>query len=680
MYANPDEDFEIQGKTWPCQLTPTMSCLCALTVRSHRDVIRASICHSLMVPENFHDVSKPERLQMLWANTRLTFKIPNHGLRNGTEVFHDPDLNQALISFPGGERIEMERRGISLNVVLNLPPGHARSASAGGVCGNMAKNFTHHQLTNPDGSQTTCQKYTGQKDCLNTNFNSAWKQPKGKSLFTNPPAYAKPYTPKSLCACSDDASKATKAINCGADGNQKPKMKDCVGGCKDITNGLPPGLFGGTWKRAVPGLFGGTPGQISVDFDVNEFVDKSPNSSQSAPQATAEERHNATHLCTDVLGKSVLLDHCGPETRRIMDSIMEDCVTDVLTSGDHEFAKTALAALNNLCRDKIRRNPKNYKPNKDGVLEILPEVSTEICSQTCIEHGHCEKGKCVCDPGYRGIHCSKPEFLPTGPVFLWPGSGASPHSTTGMINIDHTDTRLSATCDVAMHSCNPVRLVLADRVHSAKCSVRIEGKDVSVTKSAKIGFSQEVDCTIPEFYVGKTLQGSPSINITLTVTIDGGRSQHTIYYFVYDSRCLTFAPNGQKTIAPDVCVIDSTCFPDGARNAHVVDRACVVTESQTQWRESINVPLRPEDVTLNLEAPFTRSRLACHVGQSTVDQHVLWYLNGIQIRDVTLQPGQSKAEFDMTSVKSDRAVIIQCKSPDPYTPHILRVSKEFTYA
>jgi len=83
---------------------------------------------------------------------------------------------------------------------------------------------------------------------------------------------------------------------------------------------------------------------------------------------------------------------------------------------------------------------------------------------------------------------------------------------------------------------------------------------------------------------------------------------------------------------------------------------------------------------LVLDDPDLDSMLNCHVGDSDVQQHVMWYLNQLQFKHDILDPGETVSQLNLYSLPPhDGELTIQCRSADPYNPDNIRTSKEIAY-
>ena len=57
------------------------------------------------------------------------------------------------------------------------------------------------------------------------------------------------------------------------------------------------------------------------------------------------------------------------------------------------------------CQVTLSKDPANYVTDAHGKSVLKPEISDDVCSVFCHQHGHCVRGKCICDAGYAGDNC-----------------------------------------------------------------------------------------------------------------------------------------------------------------------------------------------------------------------------------------------------------------------------------
>merc|ERR1711963_144963 len=656
--------LEIHGRTWPCSSRSRATCLCALIIKYRNDYIRASICHGLNVSPSYYRSSPRIRMQMLWGaahHSHMSLKVNSGGLSDEVKVMHDHHRNQAVITFASGEVVEVSKAGISMTARVTVPPVSSHASIVGGLCGVPWPGSSVFANSVPNALHDSTCRWGRRRRCRDILYNLGWwLADKTLSLFHQQPISEHKPNKTDLCGCYDDITRATQAINCGKDGNQQPDAKSLTcRSCVDVSSQLPTDLFAALGKRDA-GDAGG------ADFDVFEYLKEVPGAKRGEAQTANRSDElvtSAKELCNVTLSQCVLLPHCGNNTEAVLEDVMEECVGDVLESDDPEFARTALMTLDLLCKEEIRRDPSNYRETKDGNLEIIPELSTELCDQVCYEHGQCVKGKCLCNQGYQGTQCDK--LADHVSLYSPISTGVVQHSTDSVI------------CDIAKEGCKSIRFTYDQKVTSARCEIHTVAKINSYKAQSKIASDREFLCYIPSVFVGRERQGSPHENLTISVWVNSqASSQHTVNYFIYDSSCTTFDVTGTLRISRDVCIIDNSCYPSGAKNAASDDEGCVPDVSTRKWSPLITSPVLPEDAELTLTIPDLR-QVVCHVTSSTNEQEVSWYLNNVLYTQLTLAPGQTEAVLDINEVKKDRPVKLQCRSTD--SNNVIRVSQEGTF-
>ena len=70
-----------------------------------------------------------------------------------------------------------------------------------------------------------------------------------------------------------------------------------------------------------------------------------------------------------------------------------------------DMVESAMASFLTECQVTLSKDPANYVTDAHGKSVLKPEISDDVCSVFCHRHGHCVRGKCICDAGYAGDNC-----------------------------------------------------------------------------------------------------------------------------------------------------------------------------------------------------------------------------------------------------------------------------------
>ena len=70
------------------------------------------------------------------------------------------------------------------------------------------------------------------------------------------------------------------------------------------------------------------------------------------------------------------------------------------------MAKSSLSSLMDECKDKMLRDPKNYKKDKKGKVVPNTKIVGSFCPNQCSGRGRCVKNKCKCRGKWTSADCS----------------------------------------------------------------------------------------------------------------------------------------------------------------------------------------------------------------------------------------------------------------------------------
>ena len=72
---------------------------------------------------------------------------------------------------------------------------------------------------------------------------------------------------------------------------------------------------------------------------------------------------------------------------------------------NYDMVESAVAGFTAQCHFQLIQDPSNWEKDHNGNLLDLKAEIAEVCSVTCLRHGRCVRGQCVCDASYTGSEC-----------------------------------------------------------------------------------------------------------------------------------------------------------------------------------------------------------------------------------------------------------------------------------
>ncbi|RUS78783.1 hypothetical protein EGW08_013467, partial [Elysia chlorotica] len=271
--------------------------------------------------------------------------------------------------------------------------------------------------------------------------------------------------------------------------------------------------------------------------------------------------------CSQAVHQSVMIGLCK-DMDALLETTIDECVDDFLVTGDDMIVETSVHTFNMLCQTELEKNPQNYVVGADGIKELNDNVTAKAtCTQTCSNHGVCQNGACVCDPGWMGNHCA---INMNGTNVN--GTTAAPMitTTTALVGINASLTMNATTpptpkdqmCDVSVKNCSSLDLPAPTGTSpgdAVNCRFDIPQQKRVVTTGV-ITKSGMCECPVPNLYVGRNIGAA---YVEMSVTCESGNGLGPVQQLVlYDSRCV----DSNLTQAARVCIIESLCYGDGFMN------------------------------------------------------------------------------------------------------------------
>ncbi|KAK7467890.1 hypothetical protein BaRGS_00036865, partial [Batillaria attramentaria] len=372
-YESPSRHFEVQVRTWPCN-GGRVTCICGVAIREKDDLIRIHGCDKSYYSTG---IGSPE----------LEVVRP---LREGTNLMRSTDGHEISVYFPSGSDVTVKgfsAYGGHMNVYITIPS--MDKGKGQGLCGTY-DGITTNDFTHKDGTQ---ERPCARQYCTPESFTESWKNSRSDSLFRMvPPAVNEAYVPK-YCACDD----ANKQINCTLHGDiPKPPCSYCVR--------LPGVWITNRQHRSADGdLYVDVDDDKVPPFDPDDYANFQP-AKGGWPTPSGITEAQAEARCRQAIQGSQLWSHCHGQTESTNNNI-DSCKEDIMYGDSFDSVGSIADAFTKDCQTELAKDPTNYVNSTDGGLVLKPVLSTDVCSQVCLAHGRCERGRCVCNAGYTGDSC-----------------------------------------------------------------------------------------------------------------------------------------------------------------------------------------------------------------------------------------------------------------------------------
>ncbi|CAG5115783.1 unnamed protein product, partial [Candidula unifasciata] len=461
-----------------------------------------------------------------------------------------------VIYLPSGSEVKIEAGGT--NVYISIPAfdkGQGR-----GICGTN-DGVEDNDFTHPDGTvEPACTQR-----CIPDAFFESWRVTGNNSLFEVVP----------------DPVNDTESTN-GSFGRY------CS--CLDNTNGT--ATVSCSAREHVQ----------TANTAVRHFR-KLVNPNKQWPNDQGITEAQARDMCTKAIQKSPLYSQCQ-NFQRLIDSVISDCLADILHGGTTAFLDDVTASFTSQCQLTLAQNPDSYVTNTDGQQVIKPGV-IDICPVECLKHGQCaDKGQCICQNGWEGETCLIESGK--GPQLIAVKSGE--------------------LCDISQMKCDIINIDVTNIIFGNPLTCRIQAIDV-----------------IPS-----------TQRYNISATKDGLIFGNDVSLRVFDGTCLDCDRSGCK-VKITACHINNICYKDGDIDKFSENRTCDVTKSNSQW-----TIIRSEQGELTTSPVLTGPIL--HANKSFVFQCEVIYSNTDDSQEIevawTFNGQQNPASPPLVIKGSNRTIVL----------------------
>ncbi|KAK7485460.1 hypothetical protein BaRGS_00023270 [Batillaria attramentaria] len=623
-YHSPSRHFEVQIRTWPCN-GGRVTCICGVAIREKNDLIRIHGCDRAYYSRS---IGSPD------------IEVPRP-LREGTTVMQSTDGHEISVSLPSGSEVTVKafsNYGGHFNVHLVIPS--VDKGKGQGLCGTFDGDRTN-DFTHRDGTvDSQCSSY-----CTPQAFTESWKNGHSTSLFRMvPPAVDEEYTTK-YCQCQN----GTLQINCTARGhiNNPAPCPTCIA--------RPFPEWNGTWEWTTNGrrslddegaVYADTD-EIATTFDPDDYTAFVP-ATPSWPTPSGITEWQAEARCRQALQGSQLWSHCHGQTEHTGNTI-DNCKEDILFGDSYDSLESLVDSFTSDCQAELAKDPDNYVTNAEGETVMKPEISTDVCSTTCLQHGRCQRGLCLCSAGYTGDTCQ-----------LVAGQGPQLLRIRGR----------SEFCDVNVKPCRRV-FIDADNIEMTEtmaCKVQeilpngTISSEVSI-EEAMFMSGTKLMCYLPD---SRVKSDRSVAKFRISATLDGSVYGNELNLTVYDSICLNCSKAGCVKL-PDTCMINDLCYADGDLNPGNEGQICETATNTSIWTN-----IYPEMAAPVLTGPSHDGAFVCAVSTSergpTARYKVSWSVDGHPYprqRELNLPVGVYQAVYNLEDLPP--AGMFQCKISSHYT-------------
>eukprot|EP00045_Choanoeca_perplexa_P016906 m.235077 g.235077 ORF g.235077 m.235077 type:complete len:1764 (+) comp17396_c0_seq1:73-5364(+) len=302
---------------------------------------------------------------------------------------------------------------------------------------------------------------------------------------------------------------------------------------------------------------------LGGDDDTPLIINMTDGESGTLPPAVMS-RPNATTICNRVVRDSATARACVAAMPNFnLVPYMEDCIADLMLTGNLETAEDAFLAMEGDCRVAGSTDTSTWETDENGnPIAPDPNLGEALCPNACNSNGNCSTtGTCSCFDGYSGFDCAV-------------NKAALPNVTALSRSI--CDTQNASRCP------RKIQVSGGNYWRSANLSCRFTAVADSndVMDTAAIFLSDgTLACDVP----AKSHRGSPPLEYVVSVTTDGvGYSTQRVIFKYYDGICQTCT---ETTCGPNArsCTIAGTCFRDLQFNPDNACQVCQVAETASNW-------------------------------------------------------------------------------------------------
>ncbi|XP_048366352.1 von Willebrand factor D and EGF domain-containing protein isoform X1 [Sphaerodactylus townsendi] len=302
-----------------------------------------------------------------------------------------------------------------------------------------------------------------------------------------------------------------------------------------------------------------------------------PLSSWPTPSGLTES--DALGLCQEMVANSSLGRACQTLLGYYIENVVSMCVKDLQLKDDLNWAKAALALLENECEKRVWEEM-NYSPKEnEGFIEDL--LLALKCPNLCSNKGYCVEWGCACFEGFTSYDCSMlSDQVPE------------------IIELDN-----EGLCDIRQYDCTTVRAFGHGFRESPglRCEInKLQYSDnewvlgVSEFISGVFHNTRTVDCHLSAegqyFDTMDQVDDKPVARWQIKISNDGLTYSNPKIVTLFDGTCQLCSSqlDGLCILKEKTCTIDGVCYGEGDTNPLSPCLLCRPEMSKLTWSISEN--------------------------------------------------------------------------------------------
>ncbi|CAH1259112.1 VWDE [Branchiostoma lanceolatum] len=551
------DDVDVQTRMKMCH-AGNVACNCGVSVRSGNEVFILNKCSGSR--NTFHWYTGG----VIRRGLPLAMRVDHHHGAVGDDTrFYIADGGQKyFVYFPTGSWMKIDVRGYYMNVYIY--PSTDDFDKTVGLCGTFDGDKENDGL---HFGTTATDTIRDGAVISHTAFVNSWKLPEGQTLVEGvlPPAPL-PLDERLYCTCKDDPAlgqtvvcDSTLAYNCRW---EDEKRRAGVRPVPDQQNAR---------KRRSTSYNDEVYDDDMFAFDYDDSLPTVPPPSWPAPNGMTEAE--ATAYCHEALLNSPAGAVCSSAMKGSADieGAVEGCVADIQATGDTSWADVAVTTMEESCSDILYKNTSFWTNNKNetnngttnGTL-AAPSFffDTVSCPSNCSQRGVCDKGKCVCERGFKGPSCSIETDKPPDAFFI-PKDGL---------------------CDINTRPCERTPVIGQNFLESENLTCSLQSATVdengvhvidgNITVEAEFENFARVVCPLPRSRVRRSAAAGHRTTAEATlvsISNDGVCFSPPVLLITYD--------------ANNSCEIDGTCYASGDTQIGNWCKQCVPAFNVSAWSD-----------------------------------------------------------------------------------------------
>uniref|UniRef100_A0A8W8J2H6 von Willebrand factor D and EGF domain-containing protein n=1 Tax=Magallana gigas TaxID=29159 RepID=A0A8W8J2H6_MAGGI len=517
-------------------------CVCAVAVRAGADVFVIDRCPY-----------KPVRIKYLSCKENLL-----DARKLYEKVYR--------IYFPSGTYVDASLEDYTGVQTINVYvyPSKSDHDRTGGLCGtlngNMLDDFMDRDGNLLRNNEAFNQHWSLREAAFLGNMNedqlNALPRWKNDAFYcTCPYKQVSGNKPKEIRECSEDT-----IVKCAKEDNPALNKNKC-----QIRN-----------KRSAVKLFSYKMFQRQ-DIKLSEFTDTEEiNLSRMKREAEVNwTRERAREFCNNFIKQSQTYKACSRVPSVSPDSLIENCVLDIMMTNSTIWAAGSREALRTTCTKELSQNTTLKEVTEEGKPSIAEQVKKIACTNECSGHGICINGTCKCDEDFGAKDCSMDMNKP--PVVYG-------------VNIEEGGLCDKRTCQKALVEgygfldMDTLKCLLTG-FHVTE-NKTVVGDVMEHMVQAEHDSIAEVFCPLGPARRRRSVPRGFVQGITLSVANNGRNfsTHHTIY--VLDGVCqdtVNVSGDIQFTLRVGYCYISGKCYGDGSIHETEECVACNTEKSTTEW-------------------------------------------------------------------------------------------------